>query len=111
MKAFKLTKSMMQDPQTLLEKVGAINSRTKEAYPQYVYIGAKDYKKLNQNVRKAFKNKYSYLKNLKKESLDFDIGLHMLNLAPVEIDKGIEKGYVIVDTASIFEEKQRSNGN
>lgn len=97
LKSYKLTKKMMKDAEELLGSVGAIDKTKNQAYPYHTYMCPKDYKNLERNVRAAFKKKYPFLAAKK---LEFSVGMHLLNLGPVELD-GIREGYILVDESAI----------
>ncbi len=96
MKTVKITKSMLKDPETLLRKVGAVHDN--QAFPGQVYMNQKDYQELRKNLTKAFKKEYPLLLKRKIES---SVEMTLLNLGPVNLKRGIEKGYLLVDEDAI----------
>lgn len=104
MKSVKITKTMLKDPALLLEKVGAVDGN--QAYPSHVYMNDKDYRKLEQNLRKALRKEYPYLL---KRKIDFSVGMTLLNIGPVNLKKGVQEGYLLVDERSIKKEIEKAN--
>jgi hypothetical protein len=96
MKAYKLTKQMMMDPQALLAKVGACFDY--KAFPELVYMNDKDYKQLTKNLRAQYKKDKPYLG---ARQIDFGVAMTLMNLGPVSMKHGVEPGYVLVDEASL----------
>jgi len=110
MKAFKLNKKMMSDPVALLRAVGAVSDEMKLAFPSQVFMNKKDYAKLRKNVEKNFKKEIIEFGKNKSDQFEYAVGLYMLNYAPVELEKGIQSGYVLVDNHKIQEEIGAQNG-
>lgn len=99
MKTVKITKTMLKDPATLLRKVGATHE--KQAFPSHVFMNEKDYQVLKTNLKKQFKKEYPFIK---KEKIESSVAFELFNLGPVNLKKGIEKGYVLVNEAGINRE-------
>ena len=95
MKTVKITKKMFNSAEDLLESAGAIKGN--RAFPYFVYMSPRDYKKLARNVRAAFKKKYKFLS---KHKIDSSTGMYLLNLGPTEV-AGVKEGYIIVDNKQI----------
>jgi hypothetical protein len=96
MKAIKITKNMLKNPAVLLKKVGAVYEN--DAFPSYVYMNKSDYLKLKKNLIKAFKKEYPHAV---KRKIQASVEMILLNLGPVNLKKGIEKGYLLVDDKAI----------
>lgn len=103
MKSVKITKTMLKDPETLLKRAGAVFGN--QAFPSQVYMNDKDYSKLKKNLEKAFKKKYPFLVKRKIES---SVGMALLNLGPVNLKKGIQEGYILVDDKTIESEIEKA---
>ena len=91
MKTVKLTKKMVNDLVYLLKRVGAIQG--KRAFPNYVFVNPKDAKLMVAAIKRVAKKEYPYLKTKK---LAATVGMHWLNLGPVEC-KGVQRGYALFD--------------
>lgn len=96
MKTVKITKKMLQDPAYLLEKCGAVSGRN--AYPGRVYMSDVDYQILTKNLKKQLKKEKPYLI---PRRIDMSVGMILLNLGPVNLKKGIQKGFLLVDDHGI----------
>jgi hypothetical protein len=106
MKAVKITKSMLKSPETLLEKIGAVYEDL--AFPSYVYMNEKDHSELEKNLLRVFKKKFPWKD---KKQIKGMVETILLNLAPVSLKKGIQKGYVLVDEKAINEEIEKAKNN
>ena len=95
-KAYRLTKQMMLDPETLLKKVGA--SFDYHAFPECVYMNDKDYKQLAKNLRVQYKKDKPYLR---ARHIAFGVNMTLMNLGPVCMKHGVEPGYILVDEVSL----------
>jgi hypothetical protein len=96
MKTVKITKNMLRDPEALLRKVGAVYED--HAFPSCVYMNESDYSELRKNLTKAFKKEYPHMIERKIQA---SVEMMLLNLGPVTLKKGIEKGYLLVDDKTI----------
>lgn len=95
MKTIRITKKMFSSAEDLLEAAGAISGN--RAFPYFVYMSPRDYKKFTSNIKKAFKKKYKFLS---KHKIDSSTGMYLLNLGPTEV-AGVKEGYIIVDNKQI----------
>jgi hypothetical protein len=98
LKAFKLTKRMLQDPAVLLTKVGAVKGQN--AFPSAVFMNDKDYKTLTSNLKKQLKKEKPYLD---KRRIETAVGMMLLNLGPVNLKNGVQQGFVLVDENRVGE--------
>jgi hypothetical protein len=96
MKAIKITKNMLKNPAILLKKAGAVYEN--HAFPSFVYMNKSDYLELKKNLIKAFKKECPYTI---KRKIQASVEIILLNLGPVNLKKGIEKGYLLVDDKAI----------
>lgn len=99
MRYVKITKRMLKDPETILRKAGAVHG--KSAFPSYVYMNKNDYKQLEKNLTAYAKKLFG--KSATERKIKFMVGMELLNLGPVVLDKGIEKGYILVNDEAIKE--------
>ena len=99
MRYVKITKRMLKDPETILRKAGAVYK--KQAFPSHVYMNKKDYEELEKNLTKYAKSLFG--KNATEKRIKFMVGMELLNFGPVVLDKGIEKGYILVNDEAIQE--------
>lgn len=104
MKSVKITKKMLNDPAYLLEKCGAVNGGY--AYPSRVYMNDSDYQILAKNLKKQYKKEKPYLS---KKHIDLSAGVTLLNLGPVNLKKGIQKGFLLVDDHGIQKDKNEDS--
>lgn len=95
MKTIKITKKMFNSAEELLKSAGAVKGN--RAFPYFVYMNPKDYKKLARNVKSAFRKQYPFLNTRKINS---STGMYLLNLGPTEV-AGIKEGYLVIDDKQI----------
>ncbi len=91
----RITKKMFNSAEDLLAAAGAIKGN--RAFPYFVYMNPKDYKKFTSNIKKAFKKKFKFLN---KRKIDSSTGMYLLNLGPTEV-AGVKEGFIIVDDRQI----------
>lgn len=87
----KLKKSEYHNLPALLKRAGLVQD--KHAYPSNLFVSKKTYALIKAAVAAQFKKEYPYI-SLKK--VKHFVGLELLNLGPVVVDKGIELGYAVV---------------
>ena len=104
MKSVKITKQMLKNPEVLLKKAGAVHGN--QAFPSQVFMNDKDYKKLEKNLKQAFRKQYPFLVQRK---IDSSVGMMLLNLGPVNLKNGIQEGYLLVDEHAIEAEIGKAN--
>jgi hypothetical protein len=106
MKTFRLTKRMLKDVEFLLTKVGAVatvpatggaRGEAEQAFPSHVYVSKADYKKIQKETARQIRKEYPYLNKRRVQST---VGMHLLNLGPVELD-GIKEGFILVDNVAL----------
>jgi hypothetical protein len=102
MKTVKITKNMLKNPEVLLRKAGAVHGN--QAFPSQVYMNEKDYSELRKNLTKAFKKEYPHTI---ERRIQASVEMVLLNLGPVNLKKGIEKGYLLVDERAIKEQIEK----
>lgn len=87
----KLKKAEYRDMPALLKRAGLIKEQ--QACPSNLFVSEKTYKLIKAAIATQFKKQYPYI-NQKK--LKIAVGLELLNLGPVVVDKGIEMGYAVI---------------
>ena len=94
MKVVKLRQSDLKKPvEDLLRKLGAVKGKL--AFPNCVYMNTNDYKVLTRNMVLHVKKAYP---NLRKNKVDYTVGMIMLNLGPnTSLGDAIKPGYVLID--------------
>lgn len=93
MKSFKLKAKHYKSLEQMLDYVGLVDKVNKEAYPSSCFVGPTTYKKLQKTLTKEYKKEYP---NSTKKTMEYAIGVYMLNLAPVVVE-GIEEDYILVE--------------
>lgn len=88
----KLTKKHLTDPVHLLKSIGAVSKNENKAFPEKVYMNLKDYNLMRKLISQKLKKQKPWLHS---KAIKNAVGLHLLNYGPVEVKKGIEKGYAI----------------
>lgn len=91
LQTIKLKKSEYKDMPALLKRAGLVKEQ--QAYPSNLFVSENTYKLIKAAIATQFKKQYPYV-NQKK--LKCSVGLELLNLGPVVVDKGIETGYAVV---------------
>ena len=95
MKTMRITKKMFNSAEDLLAAAGAIKGN--RAFPYFVYMNPKEYKKFTSNIKKAFKKKYKFLS---KHKIDSSTSMYLLNLGPTTVE-GVREGFIIIDNRQI----------
>lgn len=90
-KTIKLKKSEYANLPALLKRVGLV--RDNEAYPSNLFVSKPTYKRIKSAITAQFKKEYPHTR---QERLKVSVGMTLLNLGPVVVDKGIELGYAVV---------------
>jgi hypothetical protein len=110
MKAFKIKKSELSNLESLYKRIGVTHGN--RAYVTSTYVSSKTYKNIKKALAVRLKKEAKYLSAKRSE---FEIGMYLLNLGPVEIDSGILENVILVDTykieRAIEEEKQELENN
>jgi hypothetical protein len=107
MKAIKLKKSWLRDPETLLRKLGAFKEN--QGFPDLVYISAQDYKILYKNTQKAYKKLYP---NLNNKKIEFSVNMEMLGLGPNQaLENAIKPGFVLMEETRVFQKQDSRSEN
>lgn len=96
MRPVKITQTMLKDVSVLLKKAGAVKGD--QAYPSHVFMTEMDFETLRKNLEKTVKKQYPYLD---KRRMVTTVGMELLNLGPVTLKKGIQRGYLLVDDLGI----------
>ena len=102
MKSIKINQAKLRSCEALLRAAGAIHEGV--AFPSFVYVSKKDYKTLSDNVKKEFKRLYP---EIPMKSIDYSIGIHMLNLSPV-VCNALKDGYILLDEERMDNQKERN---
>jgi hypothetical protein len=96
MEVFKIKKSEYSNIEKLLRRVGAVYG--KKAYPSHVYISTEDRAQFQSSHFKVEKKGRPWVT---KKYFQSAFGLLWLNIGPIELKSGIEKGYILVDSKAI----------
>lgn len=91
----KLTKRQLKMlPEELLIDLKVANLETKQAHPEKLFLSKEDYKKIERNVKAAFKKQFPYTS---KNRLDTSAGMYLLNYGPnTTLSIAIKEGYALV---------------
>jgi len=87
----KLKKSEYANLPALLKRAGLVKDN--QAYPSNLFVSKQTYKRIKSAITAQFKKEYPHTR---QERLKVSVGMTLLNLGPVVIDKGIEMGYAVV---------------
>ena len=86
-------------PEAILMKYKAYSEELKEVYPSHVYVSDEFYKKLQDNVKKAFKKDMPYLR---ARALRKSVAMHMLNYGPnTSLGTVLKGNMLLVDVEAI----------
>lgn len=90
-KTIKLRKSEYRDMPALLNRAGLVKDN--QAYPSNLFVSKKTYMAIKAAMTAQLRKQYP---KASRKMLKMNVGLELLNLGPVVIDKGIEVGYAVV---------------
>lgn len=93
MRLLKLKKQHYKNLELLLQDAGLVVGN--QAYPSNLHISLVTQKKINKEIKAAFKKQYP---GISKRKLDSVTGMHFLNLGPSTIlQEAIKPGYAIIE--------------
>jgi len=87
----KLKKSEYRDMPALLKRAGLVKEQ--QAYPNNLFVSKKTYMAIKAAIMVQLRKQYP---KASRKMLKMNVGLELLNLGPVVVDKGIETGYAVV---------------
>lgn len=87
----KLKKSEYANLPALLKRAGLVKEQ--QAYPSNLFVSKKTYNTIKSAMMAQLRKQYP---KASRKMLKMNVGLELLNLGPVVIDKGIETGYAVV---------------
>ncbi len=103
MKVVKLNKKLLSlHPAIFLKKIGAINVEQTRVFPSDVYLSKKDYKSLEDTVRKMAKKE---MPGATKVYINKQVSWEMLGYGPNEsLGDAIKDGFALIDEEAIKKE-------
>lgn len=87
----KLKKSEYSNMPALLKRAGLVKDN--QAYPSNLFVSKKTYMAIKAAIMVQLRKQYP---KASRKMLKMNVGLELLNLGPVVVDKGIETGYAVV---------------
>lgn len=92
MKTAKIKKKYYKDLSFMYHDLGLIENNS--CNPSNVLCSKEDYELIKKTIRAEFKKQNPYAS---KKSLDFSVGMHLLNLGPNEVaNQAIRPGYLLI---------------